>query len=179
LTWIGAKVFQAGRIAEKVLSPFVYVTPDRILAAYLHAANGVDDGSGRRGLRRGAFGGVVLALSLLPHRDSALRYFWSSPPLQIPALSPLGERVPRWRFLQPVSRRRRVRGSNTWPKSACRAHLAIERIGQSPRALYHLPLPTAFCPLPTAFSFPPRIKNTSLSRSQQGPRGLGGGPEID
>jgi len=47
LTWIGAKVLQAGRIAEKVLLPFVYVTADRILAADLHAANGVDDGSAR------------------------------------------------------------------------------------------------------------------------------------
>jgi hypothetical protein len=50
LTWIGAKVFQAGRIAEKVLLPFVHVTADRILAPYLHSANGVDDGPGRGGL---------------------------------------------------------------------------------------------------------------------------------
>jgi hypothetical protein len=47
LTWIGAKVFQAGKIAEKVLLPFVYVTAEHILAAYLHPANGVDDSSAR------------------------------------------------------------------------------------------------------------------------------------
>ena len=50
LTWIGAEVFKAGRIAEKVLLPFVHVTAHRILAAYLHSANGVDDGSACRGL---------------------------------------------------------------------------------------------------------------------------------
>ena len=95
LAWIGAKVFKAGRIAEKVLLLFVYVTAHRILAAYFHAANGVDDGSACRRLRRGAFGGAVSALSLLLHRDFVLRYFWPSPPLQILALSPLGERVSR------------------------------------------------------------------------------------
>jgi hypothetical protein len=45
LIWVGAEVFQAGRIAEKELLPFEHVTADGILAVYFHSANGIDDGS--------------------------------------------------------------------------------------------------------------------------------------
>ena len=174
LTWIGAKVFQAGRIAEKVLLPFVYVTADRILAAYLHSANGVDDGSARQRLRRGAFGGAVLALSLLPHRDSVLRYSWPSPPLQILALPPWG-RGPRRRFLQPVSRRGRVRGLRARPLPVCGSQMAVERIGQSPRALHHLPVPTAYCLLP--FLSPKNQEYVALQKSARA-KGFGDDWEL-
>ena len=59
LAWVGAEVLQAGRIAEKVLLPFVHVTAHRILAAYLHVANGVGDGSAYRRLGGGASAGVI------------------------------------------------------------------------------------------------------------------------
>jgi hypothetical protein len=69
LTWIGAKVFQAGRIAEKVLLPFVHVTADRILAAYLHSANGVNDGSARRGMLSWPLADATPVISLVAHLD--------------------------------------------------------------------------------------------------------------
>jgi hypothetical protein len=69
LTRIGAKVLQAGRIAEKVHLPFVHVTADRILAADLHPANGVDDGSARRGLLSWLLADATLAISLVAHLD--------------------------------------------------------------------------------------------------------------
>jgi hypothetical protein len=69
LTWIGAKVFQAGRIAEKVLLPFVYVTANRILAAYLHSANGVDDGSARGCRKTWPLDDATPVISLVAHLD--------------------------------------------------------------------------------------------------------------
>jgi hypothetical protein len=69
LTWISAKVFQAGRIAEKVLLTFVYVTADRTLAAYLHSANGVDDSSARRGLMSWPLDDATPVISLVAHLD--------------------------------------------------------------------------------------------------------------
>jgi hypothetical protein len=59
-------------MAKKVLLPLVHATADRILAAYLHSANGVNDGSawGRLGL--GVPGGALVGLSLFLHGDSVL-----------------------------------------------------------------------------------------------------------
>jgi hypothetical protein len=70
LTWIGAKIFQAGRIAEKVLLPFVHITADRILAAYLHAAHGVDDSSTRRGLLIWTLADTTPVISLIAHLNA-------------------------------------------------------------------------------------------------------------
>jgi hypothetical protein len=72
LTWIGAEVFQAGRSAKKVLLPFVHVTADRILAAYLHSANGVEDGSARGWLMSPTFGKAFWVFSLVAHPDPVL-----------------------------------------------------------------------------------------------------------
>jgi hypothetical protein len=69
LTRIGAEAFQAGWIAEKVLSPFVHVTAYRILAAYLHSANGVDDGCACRRLLSLSLDDLTPVISLVAHLD--------------------------------------------------------------------------------------------------------------
>jgi hypothetical protein len=69
LTWIGAEVFQAGRIAEEVFLPFVYIAAHRILAAYFHSANGVEDGSGRRGLMNWSLHDATPVIRLVAHLD--------------------------------------------------------------------------------------------------------------
>jgi hypothetical protein len=69
LTRIGTEVFQAGRVAEKVLLPFVHVTAHRILAAYFHAANGIDDGSACRRLLSWPLDDATPVISLVAHLD--------------------------------------------------------------------------------------------------------------
>jgi hypothetical protein len=69
LTWIGAKVFQAGSIAEKILLPFVDVTADCILAAYLHPANRVDDGSARGCRMAHTLADAASVIGLVAHLD--------------------------------------------------------------------------------------------------------------
>jgi hypothetical protein len=59
-------------MAKKVLLPFVHVTADRILAAYLHSANRVEDGSACRRVGHGVSGGAPVGLSLFLHGDSVL-----------------------------------------------------------------------------------------------------------
>jgi hypothetical protein len=69
LTWIGAEVIQARRIAKKVFLPFVHVAAHRILAAYFHSANGVDHGSACRRLVIWPLDEVTLVISLVAHVD--------------------------------------------------------------------------------------------------------------
>jgi hypothetical protein len=101
-------------------------------------------------------------LALSPFADSSPLSqcrFQPSLPMQIPALSPIADSSPlphcRFQPSPPWGRgcpapalssagAGRVRGSRARPRSACGAHVAIERIGQSPRALHHLRLPAAF-----------------------------------